>query len=293
MQAYRHNILYHPPLKVAEGTNDPSLPSIHIEQTLTTPIQKHLQYKFPFYNNQDRNVALYSDIAYTLNTQGRFWAYEVEDVVTFYWEQDTRTIFYIPQKHYSEALLQYWSLHQVLPLFFALEGRYTFLHTAAVEIEGRLVAFLANSFGGKSTLTNFFATQGHRILTDDKIGIIKENGEILAIPSHPYHRPYRNNEDLGIRLKHHINTPTPIEAFYVLKKSPSDASVTFTPLAGLDKFTALRFSTLYNFPFLKQKHFSLLGTITKEIPFFQVTVPWDLAHLPKLYEHICKHVKEA
>ena len=58
-------------------------------------------------------------------------------------------------------MLEYWCFHIVLPIFFTIEETFDFLHAGAVEVEGKLILFVAESFGGKSTMTDFFMKQGH------------------------------------------------------------------------------------------------------------------------------------
>lgn len=79
-----------------------------------------------------------------------------------------------------EALL----LSSVLAYCLEREGVLA-LHAAAIEIEGRAVAFLARSGGGKSTLALSFLAAGRRLLTDDVLPIELVGGRIVARPGYP------------------------------------------------------------------------------------------------------------
>ena len=102
---------------------------------------------------------------------------------------------------------------------FTLENKYYFIHAGAVEIKGNPILFIANSFGGKSTLTDYFIKKNHTMISDDKVATFIKEELIYAVPSYPYHRPYRKVEDLGIFIENFSKENKPISKIYNLIKS--------------------------------------------------------------------------
>jgi serine kinase of HPr protein (carbohydrate metabolism regulator) len=179
-----------------------------------------------------------------------------------------------------------------LPVFFSTEEIYDFLHAGAVEVDDKPILFIAQSFGGKSTLTDYFIKQGHRLISDDKVAVIERGGYIRAIPSHPHHRPYRKMEDLGFFVEDMMTELQPIHAIYELERTKSDADIVITELKGMEKFTSLRVSSEMNLSFLKTKRFSLLMQISNQIPVYKVSVPWSLERLAEVHAAITEHTME-
>ena len=66
----------------------------------------------------------------------------------------------------------------VAPIYFSINHTYNFLYAGATEIDGKAIAFMASSFAGKSTLTNYFIQRGHQLITDDKMATYESDGEI-------------------------------------------------------------------------------------------------------------------
>ena len=176
-----------------------------------------------------------------------------------------------------------------LPIFLTIEEHFYFLHAGSVEIDDAPILFVAESFGGKSTMTDFFIKQGHALVSDDKVAILEEKGKLLAVPSHPHHRPYRKMEDLGHLVNNMSYIPKPIRAIYTLHRVASDAPISITELQGIEKFKSLRFSSEINLSFLKSQRFSALGRLAKNVPIYKVTVPWDIERLEEVYRAITNH----
>lgn len=103
----------------------------------------------------------------------------------------------IPAPDVAPATCEHLYLNQVHPLILGRAGAMVF-HASAVQVGGEAVAFLAESGRGKSTLAAFFASRGHRFLTDD--GLLVEEaappGEARfhAHPGHPSIRLWKDSE---------------------------------------------------------------------------------------------------
>ena len=156
MIAYNHTIEFVPAFKKAKNAINPSINRIVIKENTSTDFHKKLYAYLSFFNNQGRDLLLYSDRLFTATQKGQLWSFEVKEIVIFFWHSGTLTLEYQKQDHFTEKLLEYWALHIVLPIFFTIEETYDFLHTGAVEVDGKPILFAAESFGGKSTMTDYF-----------------------------------------------------------------------------------------------------------------------------------------
>lgn len=291
MIAYNHIIHFISNTQDIKNITRSSKDIIVIKEALSFHKEKDLFFRKKYLNIQGRTTALSSDKKFDRTQKGQFWSFEIEDVMCFSWSSGTNTIFYIPGEQYTEKLLKYWTLHMVLPLFFSIEEKYDFLHAGAVEVEGKPILFVAESFGGKSTMTDFFIKQGHPMISDDKVACLEQDHQFLAVPSYAYHRPYRQLEDLGYFVENMVQKPKPIHAIYELKRMNADSDISISELHGIEKFKALRYSMEFSLSFLKTKQFSFLSRIAKIVPVFRVAVPWDIGRLNEVHEVITGHSK--
>ena len=289
MNAYNHVIHFIPELTNSINVSNAPKQTIKIKQNNSLCLQNKPKFKTIFTNNQGRNVTLYTDREFSRTVPNQQWIFDVENVVTFFWFSGELTIDYIPKDNFTLKLLEYWTLHILLPTFLTIEEHYYFLHAGAVEINNAPILFIAESFGGKSTLTDYFINQGHPMISDDKVAIVEEDGNLLAVPSHPHHRPYRKMEDLGYFVNNMSNAPKPIHAIYTLHRVASDAPTSISELHGIEKFKSLRFSSEVTLPFLKPQRFKDLVYLSKNVPIFKVNVPWDIKRLNEVYEAIYEH----
>ena len=220
------------------------------------------------------------------------WALEIKDVVTLIWDAKERDIFYVKGKNYTPEHLRYWIFHTFFPVVLELERTYRILHVGSVEIKGKPVLFSAFSFGGKSTLTDYFLQEGHPLLSDDSLGIDKREEEYYAVPSYPFHRPYRELETLGYYTENFSTTPKPVHAVYLLDKSDPDSDIEIRELMGIEKFKAFHYSAFINFDFMKRERFEFFTEMAKHVPVFKISYPHDLAKLPDVYDTIVQHTKK-
>lgn len=291
MFAYNHYIRFIPSLDPSASKEISSSDIITITENNSLEQNTTLTFKMNFSNNQGRNLALYSDQSFKRTQTEQQWVFEVEEVVSFFWYSGSKSISYREGDSFTPELLKYWTLHIILPIFFTIEENCYFLHAGAVEVDAKPILFIAESFGGKSTMTDYFIGQGHPMISDDKVGIIEEEGKFLAIPSHPHHRPYRKMEDLGLYVSNMAKSPQPISAIYTLYRAAADAPISISELQGIEKFTSLRFSSILNLSFLKSKRFRDLGRLAKGVPVYKVMVPWDMERLEEVYAAITEHCR--
>jgi len=244
---------------------------------------------FPLYMTHGRKVFLYSDRVFDGTEPGQPWCYEVEGLLRFYWRGGSQTIYYEFKKNINAYLLSFWFIHLLLPLYLTLEKKYDYLHAGAVEIDERPVLFIAPSMGGKSTLTEYFIGKGHTLVSDDKVATFIHDDHCMAVSSHPYHRPYRNFEDLGLHATNFTPATKPIDTFYALERASSAANVTISEIKGSKKAETLLPSYLYMFHFLMPERLYYITKILNDIRMFTVTIPWDLKNIDDVYQHICRN----
>jgi len=291
MIAYNHYIKFIPELKNDKKMEGSFSDVVTVRECAYSDMDEKLQYDLTFFNNQGRDLVLSTDREFSRTRTGQLWAFEVKDIVTFFWYSGALKIEYISGDNFTEELLEYWCLHIVLPLFFTVEETYDFLHAGAVVVDEKPILFIAESFGGKSTMTDFFMKQGHTMISDDKVATYEKNNQIFAVPSHSHHRPYRKMEDMGYFVEDFALVSKPIHVVYELKKAKEDSVIVISELKGIEKFKSLRYASETNLYFQKAKRFEYLMKMAKLIYVFKVVVPWDIMRLTEVYETIVKHSK--
>jgi len=217
---------------------------------------------------------------------------EVAGVVRLAWIPSESVILYEPGDAYRPERLRFWIFHTFLPLILRIGGRFQILHVGAVEIAGRAQIFMAPSFGGKSTLTDYFIQKGHTLYADDTLPVRKENSQYIAYPSFPYHRPYRQPETLGHRVKNFARGPAPLKALFELEGVAPDAKVEIVSPAGVERFKSFFYSSFIKFSFMKKERFDFFAQMAMEVPVYKVSVPWDLGRLDEVYEAIVRKTEE-
>jgi len=109
------------------------------------------------------------------------------------------------------------------------------------------------------------------------------------VPSHPYHRPFRQFEVLGYPVEHFAGQARPIHAFYVLESAERDGSIEIAELSGFRKFEQLLPNYLYSFRFLWEQRLHWLAQLADRSLVFRVRRPWNLERMNEVYEAICAH----
>lgn len=242
----------------------------------------------PQLQGHGREFSVMTDGGIALSSAGQHWCFQVNDIVRFYWTGGEFQIEYELLQGAREDLLVFWLVHIFLPLWCTLEGLYELMHACAVDIAGKTALFMAPSMGGKSTLTDYFISKGHKLVSDDKVAVTKEHSVYLAMPSHPNHRPYRKFEDLGARVENFDAGASVIGTAYYLRCVESGAPVEIEEVTGHRKFAMMRPGYLFEFDFLKQKRLEFLADMANEVPFFELSVPWDKTRLVDVYDAVCK-----
>jgi len=278
MQLYNYTISNLLPLKLLDSSN-------HIFLSKKNIIKSYgCQKIYKFDNNQNREISL------CLNTNS--FIFRVKDVVSFQCFTKTNKIFYQFHKEGNQKLLDYWLAHTLLPIFFTITNKYYFLHAGAVKIENKTILFMADSMGGKSTITNYFIQKGHTLVSDDKVGTFEEEGNFKLVSSYPYHRPYRKFEDLGLKVENFEEAVTNLDIIYMLDVDEEYDEVKLTELKGVEKLSLLIRGTEIGLPFLLKERFAYITKLANSTPVFQIQIPKDLKRLSEVYSKIIQHTKE-
>ena len=220
------------------------------------------------------------------------WMMEVQRVLKLVWFPGTQTIGYEKLEGYAPERLRFWVYHTFLPLLFQMEDIYHILHAGSVEVEGKAVIFMAPSFGGKSTLTDYFLQKGHRLLSDDTLAIdTQSKGVYRAVASWPFHRPYREAETLGEETVHFVTSPLEIAAVFRLEKSDAGDAIAIEAIQGVEKFKTVHYGTFIPLSFLKERRFAFHAAFAKAVPVYCITIPWKRERLDEVYRSIVAQVR--
>lgn len=229
-----------------------------------------------------------SPFEFTKDNHDFSWGMEIKDILILYWSKETNKIFYKKGKEYRPDRLRFWLYHTFFPISLELRGLYYILHVGSVEINGKPILFSAPSFGGKSTMTDYFIQQGHTMLCDDALGIEKVSSAYQAVASYPFHRPYREPEDLGYPVTNFSTQSKALHAVYILNKSEDRDDIAIREIKGIEKFKAFHDSSFVRFDFVKEERFIFFTDMAKKIPMYEVSYPHDLNRLPEVYDEIIK-----
>jgi len=292
MLVFMHRLLF---------VDEPSLPipKVPANQRVTSITVKTIS-REPLYrpfctiwmNLSKRQVRLCSRLPLDTLTDNDELVLEIVDVVTLYWNPRRLEIRYTKGRNYTAARLYYWILHTFMPIILEISYGYYMLHVGAIEVGNKPILFAARSYGGKSTLTDYFLHRGHTLYSDDSLGIQKTDRYYYAIPSYPYHRPFREAEELGYYIENFATTSTPIKDIYWLVKSQQDATVEISTLKGVEKFKALKATIFVNFMFLRENHFNFLAELSERVNIHAISVPWDIERLSEVYDAITRNLSD-
>ncbi|RLA69295.1 MAG: hypothetical protein DRG09_06145 [Epsilonproteobacteria bacterium] len=291
MIIFGYNLLFQDEPIFQDSVPANGLETIQVIEYPDFALEQIFKLKSAWFEMTERDVRYLSHKPFNEAGKTFSWALEIKDIVTLVWESEKKEILYKKGKYYTPALLHFWILHTFLPLVFELERIYRILHVGAVEVAGNVILFSAFSFGGKSTLTDYFIKKGHTMLSDDTLGIVREKDGYKTIASYPFHRPYRKAEELGYPVKNFRLESKSLHSIYLLEKDDPAAKVGIEEIKGIEKFKVFYSTSFVNFDFMKRERFEFFSAMSKHISVYRVTVPWDMERLNEVYHAIIKNVK--
>ena len=213
-------------------------------------------------------------------------ALEIKNIIILYWDSKNRNIFYQKKENYSSNRLRFWIFHTFFPFIIEKEEIAHTLHVGSVVIKNRATLFTAPSFGGKSTLTNYFLKQNHKLISDDNLSIKEIDNNFYAIPSYPFYRPYRKVESLGEYSTNFAQKPKRIETIFKLKRVASKEKVEIREIKGVEKFETTIYMSFIQLPFQTKRRFVFFTKMANALKIYEITIPWDKRELPNIYNQI-------
>jgi hypothetical protein len=232
---------------------------------------------------------------------------------------DGRDILVEPQPGVPERNLRLYLLGSVFGVLLH-QRELLPLHANAIEIDGKAVAFMGSSGGGKSTLAARFHDRGNRVVADD-ICVVKvdSDDQAYALPGLPrlrlwqealeasgrqpsdFERSYVGDEnwnkfDVPIRPDTATDRELELGALYLLGQGEE---IDIRRLDGIDAAEAL-FAHTYRGAFLAatnggQSHWSSCMRLVRSTPVYCFTRPWDLTllhdHVDRIFEHVRRHAR--
>lgn len=291
MIAFNHNILFDDEPFLGDGFYDTAKENFVILKSSDSALFTSFPIISEYTPMSGREASYGADKVYRECGVGCRWGLDVKGVVSLVWVCGEKSIHYLPQEKFTPEVLQFWVLHTIIPMMLILAKQYEVLHVGAVEIEGSPVIFSAPSFGGKSTLIDFFVKQGHRLYADDTLAVYSENNQFMAVGSFSFHRPFRDPESLGYKVDHFATDPKPLSSIYILEKADASTPVQIKALKGAEKYRRFHYSSFIEFDFLKSYRFKNLSEIVKNVPVYLISVPWNKERLEEVYHAITEHEK--
>jgi hypothetical protein len=198
----------------------------------------------------------------------------------------------------------------LLTLAMHLNDRLT-LHGSAVAFDSGVIAFLAPSGFGKSTLAMSLTVSGARFMSDDAVPVRVEGNAVIASPGVP---SPRFREDSFARFRDALSVPIaqsggkmsmgerltdeliearerPLTAVYVLNPVMPDAASTLQRTAMPPMMATvhlLRNAKLAKLLWAEESErlFTLVSEVARHVPVWSLEVPRDLDLLPSVVEQL-------
>jgi hypothetical protein len=182
------------------------------------------------------------------------------------------------------------------------------LHGSAVEIGGQVVGVIAPSGTGKSSTAAGLYKRGHRLLSDDCIPIVYENGQYVVYPGYPrlkiseavteclqygeehiseYHPEC---QEISFNAAHQFAAgPLPLTRIYVLH---SGEALDIQPLSAMEGIFGMMANSLPTM-WLQQHsptQFKRCTEFAQQTEFYKMTRSQDLSTLPDLAAMLEQHM---
>ena len=211
----------------------------------------------------------------------------------------------------DDWIWQRYLIGQVLPLASVLNGLEP-LHTSAVQIDGKAVAFAGPSGRGKTSLGLNLVLRGARFLTDDVAAIAVVDGQPIVNPG-PYVANLDKDEDAlmgplrdllgqplgfdetGVRLR--LCGPTaqrsPLCALYFFDRGDGYRELRFDELRNVPytMFLQYCFTPFHSTPDRMINQLETLIAIAKRVRLFQLSVPATMS-ASELSVHVESHARD-
>lgn len=211
------------------------------------------------------------------------------------------------------STLEHLLVDQVLPRYVAhLDSLVA--HASAVDIGGRNVLFLGQSGWGKSTLAGLMNESGHRVLSDDCVQLIDQEGLVMALATYPSLRllpdslkaifpgldsaspvaDYTDKLRVPVAASDGDHVAVAVDAIYVLgdpaKSAGSPIAYKLAPATACLALIEHSFRLDLSDRNASAAHFKRCSTIARSIPAFNLQYPRNYADGQALVHYLTQHL---
>ncbi|HEY1316416.1 MAG TPA: hypothetical protein VGF10_04315 [Gaiella sp.] len=198
---------------------------------------------------------------------------------------------------------------QVLPLAATLRGL-ELLHASAVELDGRILAFVARAGTGKTSVATHLVAGGAALVTDDVLAVEPVGGRLVGYPGAPTFNvareellrvPPERRPRLGRRLGEAdklvlsarlVDGPRPLGALFFLARPSGDRIRIERVEPDPIRLLANSFNLYVRTPARLENQLETVARLTETVPLFSVAVPAG-AGAPAVASAIAAHGGDA
>lgn len=191
------------------------------------------------------------------------------------------------------------------------------LHSGALQLNGELVLFTAESGMGKSSLMSSFVSEGYPLVSDDFVAIHHSaiSGRVVAASAYPQmrlwppsveqffgdpaHHPTvfddgeKRRVQIGNEFGHFARGEYPISRIYLLERRPESTGEIYQErLSGAETFMTLLASMIMGgvFPVTELAPiWDAIQALTEQVPFYRLSYPTGWDYLPDVKAKILSH----
>jgi len=243
------------------------------------------------------------------------WTRAAEGCTILHWNQvgtflvrDGCEIVVDPFPGVADELLRAYLLGSALGVLLQQRGRLA-LHASAVAFATGVVAFLAASGRGKSTLAAVLRNQGQPLVADDVIAVQVDDPVPIVYGGFPQLKLWPDavaalGEDAAALPRLHpgvekrirrvadafADAPRPLRRIYVLADGPEPASEPLTPRPAFLELVRHSYSARALAGAAVARHFSQCARLASRVPVSRLRRPHDLQRLPELARLVAEDV---
>lgn len=243
-----------------------------------------------------------AEIPYLLETKKAYLHFT--EVGTFYINNGNEIVIQ-PLPDIEERLIRLPLLGAAFAVLLDQRG-YFVLHSSAVEIDGKAVAFVGNKGDGKSTIAAMLSNNGHPLLADDTVAIDLNNQNIpTVLPGFPQFKLYPDsvtaafNEDpaqleeiasnvikRSRRADQFCNQKLPLQAIYVLAEGNEVEIIRLSPQEALHYLIANSYMARFTNNWLQNgraaANLMQCSKIVNSVPVYKLERPRNMSNLKEI-----------
>ena len=238
------------------------------------------------------------------------YVYRIYRIGDFSITADQTVMTCLPLPDVEEELMEVLLGGHILASLVMLQGSLV-LHASAVEHDGRAVAFVAQSGGGKSTVAAMVCRAGARVVTDDVLRVEDRTGEITCFRGARALRLRSTSRAVALvdggsdrvsadGRQLHEPTPTrhdemPLTGIFLLRLNDAanpQRSRCDTKEAIFQLMPHLRVGG-WTDPGTRSRHLDQLASVVERTPTYALDIPWGITDDPARFEELRQLVFES